>query len=360
MSVGISVTSVTATSANITLSGKAGTRTELQLSTRPDFSRSASPRFDSAAGTTMTLSGLNAGTTYYARGRNWTSATVNDGWGAVTPIRTSAGAAWADDTGNIIVDKAILARPLPFLAVTANGAVAGHPAVNVGVPSPVAWWNLNTGGSHAITIQIGGDPIDTIALLNTNLPESSSITVKAGSTAAIAEGSSPAFTFTAAAGRASPNLPSRPGYHSLIRLAAPQAYQFWRIVITATVPGNVFACDHIVLGLNQATRAHAVDRKETPVDLGQYKRLRSGVLDRQPGLIMRRQEFELAMLTQDEFQKNYSELWREQSSMMLAVPNGKAGPYIHDRIAYGDFAGGGTSQPYSNRYVRPFTIDSLI
>ena len=126
------------------------------------------------------------------------------------------------------------------------------------------------------------------------------------------------------------------------------------------MPGDRLHIEHLVAGLNRRTRNHSVDKKETPINLGSNDRLRSGIRDNQVGFKMRRLEFDLSMMTEAEFEPNYSQLWREVGETMFIVPNSRTGAFLHDRIGYGDFGAGGPVQNSANRYTRTFSIDSLI
>ena len=206
-------------------------------------------------------------------------------------------------------------------------------------------------------MEIGGDPVDTIALLQTNAPEASTIAVDAGDTLDVNKYSYGPIPF-----RASPALPGRPGYHSLMRLPAAQSYRYWHIRVTAPVFGGHFEAQQLVLGLNRATKNHSVDKAESVVDYGTLERTRAGNPVRTLGARHRRVDFDISMLTEAQFEANYADLdWRVgQTEPLLVVPNSKAGSFLHDRILYGPMRGGKIVNPASPRYTRGFTIESII
>src|SRR3546814_15822812 len=76
---------------------------------------------------------------------------------------------------------------------------------------------------------------------------------------------------------ASANVPGRPGYHGLFRLPAAVSKEYWRVDITATLPGNLLPLEHAVFGKNRVTKNMAADKNEVGVDLGSLERLRRGV-----------------------------------------------------------------------------------
>src|SRR3546814_5375042 len=80
-----------------------------------------------------------------------------------------------------------------------------------------------------------------------------------------------------------------PGYHGLFRLPAAVSKEYWRVDITATLPGNLLHLEHAVFGKNRVTKNMAADKNEVGVDLGSLERLRSGNPNRIRGYRMRRE-----------------------------------------------------------------------
>lgn len=358
----LEITSAAATTANLSFTGRVGAVAEIQIAIRPDFAWGAFPVFPAASGTTMDLAGLNAATSYYARARN-VVAGVREDWGDIKSFRTAAGAGWPEETSNIRVDKALIVKPVPILHLDASLPLSGYPVENLAIPDPVAWRNAAVtapGEKHALLARVGVTPVDTFALLQTNLPEDTTLSLAAYTTVANVNSGTADWQATFPNARASQGLPGRPGYHFLIRLSEPRTYPFWRLGITAETPGGILHAEHFVLGLDIGVKAAAIDQKISAVDIGSLERSRSGIADRQTGAKLRREEFELAMLTEREFEEHMSPLWRQTNEPMLVAPNGKTGPYLHDRLLYGDFVGGSASRVSSIRYSRPFIIESLI
>src|SRR3546814_10777790 len=128
---------------------------------------------------------------------------------------------------------------------------------------------------------------------------------------------------------ASANVPGRPGYHGLFRLPAAVSKEYWRVDITATLPGNLLHLEHAVFGKNRVTKNMAADKNEVGVDLGSLERLRSGNPNRIRGYRMRRVDFDLAALTEAQYETQYGDLhWRVGGTdPVLLVPNSKSGAF---------------------------------
>lgn len=360
MALEITITGRTATTVSISMAGKTGISAQLQICPDPSFSLCSGPIFTSAPGTTQTIPGLNQDSVYYMRGRNILAGPIEEEWGATQAFHTPVDTPWAEETGAIRIEPAILAKPITPMALAASNEVAGFPASNAFFPAPfVPWRSAMSEGLHWIRFRAGFAPIDVLAALGTNLPEATTVTITADNDSGNLS-STPDFTRAFPAFRASPNVPGRPSYHGLFRLDEPQSYDWWQIAFSAALPGGVLEVDHIVAGLNLATKPHAVDRKESPLDLGSLSRSRSGQPIRQAGVKLRRHEFEIAMLRENEFEQHYGQMWRWLNQTMLVVPNAKPGPYLHDRLAYGDFVSTPFTQVSSTRYTRSFIIESLI
>ena len=356
MSIGITVSAVSITTASFALTGVSGDSIEMQIATRPDFAWCVCPIFPMPAASVADVAGLNQGTSYYVRARNG----EGDAW-TVQAFRTLDGTPQIDNTDGIIVLPAMIVRPEPLISIAAGSEYGGFQARNLLFDAPVAWESLSASDVHQLTFSMAPAPVDTIALLQTNLPEDASIKVRAAATApGIASDGAAQFVANFTAPRASSALPGRPGYHALIDLGAQLAYQFWRIEVSASTPGHVFHAEHLIIGKNLRTRNHSIDKKETPINYGSSERSRSGVPDRVDGLKGRRIEFDLSNLTESEFERNYSQVWRDTGEPMLVVPNTKDGAWLHDRIAYGDFLPGSASWSGSIRFTRSFGVESII
>ena len=226
---------------------------------------------------------------------------------------------------------------------------------------PVAYKSYVSSGSHAIEAVMAPDPVDTIALLMSNLPENATVNIKAGATQANVRSGSPAFTTGPLSFRASANLPGRPGYHGLFRFAQ-QRLPYWRIEITAAdLTGGILHLEHALFGWNRSTKNHSVSRSEAGTDGGKLERLRSGVPDRVRGYRGRSASFDIAMLTEAQDWTNYQDLSYRVGSTdpVFVVPNTRPGAFFHDGFLYGSLTMK-NARPSSLRTTRTFSIESIL
>lgn len=335
---------------------------QLQLAVRPDFQLCAAPIIPGiAVGASLDLAELNQATTYYGRARSVIEG-IEQPWSEVAALRTLLDE--ARDLSAVAVTHAptLLVVPEQVLEWNSATTVAGFPTDNLGYDAPVAWRSQNP-AAHAFTARMAAAPVDTIALLMSNAPESATVTVSAGATEANASGGAPTFSYGPVPFRASPNLDGRPGFHALLELPAAQAFAWWQVEIAAAVPGGIFHLEHAVFGRNRKTKNHSVEKTETPTDLGSLARSRSGIPQRALGWRMRRVEFDISAMDEGQYEASYADLgWRVGNiEPVLVVPNSKAGSYLHDRILYGALS---SSSRISNirgpLFTRSFSIDSLI
>jgi hypothetical protein len=363
MTITLSNTAVTATSATFGFAGLAGDGTiDLQISPRVDFQFCVCPIYSIARGGAYTAPGLNQRSTLYARARNRLANGTVDDWSPVIGFRTADATARVTAPGLVLMDLATIVKPEPILAFVDSNAetLPGYPLENLAIDAPVAWRGVKGGGVHSFVFQTGGSPVDTFALLRANAPEATTVTISGGATMAAALSGSPTFTTGALPFRASANLERRAGYHGIFRLDAPQSFPWWRVTIAAALPGDMIHLEHLVVGLNRVTKNHSVDKSETPTTQTTVDRRRSGVVDRVFGIPMRKVDFELSMLTEQQYETNYGDLVYHENEAMLVIPNSKAGAFLHDRILYGDMQGSRISNPFSPRFTRGFTINSII
>ncbi len=336
---------------------------DVQLAHDPAFSFCVCPILNvpqNKPSESVVIQGLNADATIYARCRARRVSGAVEPWSAVIAVRTANGAARNTAPAAVMIEPAIIVVPERVLSWTVPNAVAGFPATNLGRDAPVGLKAIDFGGGVQINATLSGAPIDTIAILNTNLPEAATVTILAGPTQdAIATGVGRTLVANNVPFRASPNLPGRPGYHGLFRFNQV-ALPFWQIQLIGPKPANTAWVEHVVFGLNRATKNHSVDKSEAALPRTTVDRTRSGNPDRPDGLPMRRVEFEISMMTEAQYELTYGDLHRFENEAVLVVPNSKSGAFLHDRILFGDLKGGRSLNPFSPRYSRSFTIESLI
>lgn len=362
MPLGFTVSNITATGARLNFTGMAGnvSAIEVQLSPRLDFKWCVCPIFSVAAATPQDIVGLNQVQSYYGRARERYLDGTASAWTPIFPFRTPLAQAQVTAPAAVLIEPAIVMVPEPIVSWSAAGpgVVAGFPVTNLGRDAPVAWRSLaNAQNVHTFMVETAGSPIDTIALLNSNVPENGTVIVT-GSHAPWGVN----FIHGPVPFRASQNLPGRYGYHALIEFAAAQQYRWFVVQITAAVPGGLLHLEHAVVGQARRSKNHAIEKKETPIDLGALERSRTGIPDRLAGFRMRRVEFDLALMKESQYETLYSDLGRKvgQFDPVLIVPNSKRNAFLHDRICYGNLEGGSVTNPASPVYTRTFAVDSII
>lgn len=348
--------------AEITMSGFAADGTvEMQAAVRPDFKNCVCPIITGIALTSpYYLLGLTQNTPYYLRARSRRASGVAEAWSGILTFKTPLTTAPDLSTPAVLISPAMLVVPVPIVEWTGlgNGDLAGYPCSNLGFDAPVPWRTLPSAGTTVqFQARMAPQPVDTIAVLMTNMPEGATIRVKAGNTSAVSDYTSATIPF-----RASANLAGRPGWHGILQLPAPQTYPYWRVTMVVATGLPIAHIEHAVFGLNRASKNHSVDKVEQPLDLGSFERSRNGVPRRMLGLRGKRVDFEIAMVNQLQFETLYADLPRlvGTTSPVLVVPNSKTGAFLHDRILYGVMVGGRASNPASPVYSRTFTIDSIL
>lgn len=358
----ITVSAVTSTTATLTFGGVSGGTAfvEVQYSTDPDFQWGIAPivRANTTAGTV--LNGLNQAQTYYMRAR----ALPAGGWSAPVGVVTPVGVLRDTTPAAIMIEPALIIPPERVLAWTASSEVAGYPVRTLGRDDPNStWWAERVGVGFAFEAQIAPTPIDTIAVLETNASEAATITIKGGPSLANVRGGAPAYTHAERPFRASSGLPGRRGYHSFVRLPAPQAFAFWRVEIAGPIPGEIFVATYAVFGLAYSTRNYAADSKsETLLDRGAIDRDRSGNPARVDGHRGRNVEFEIVNMTEAQYESQFAQLGYRLGTTRsaLVVPNSKPGVFLHDRLLYGTLKPGRDANTYTPRFSKQFSIESLI
>lgn len=339
------------------------TAIEYQICNRPDFQFCIAPVF--SAGASATLYYINQDTSYYVRARSVLSSGAREPWGPVLGARTPLFASPNTAPSGVLIQPAMIVVPEPVLRwVCASIPVGGYPVENLGRPSPVAFRTYDTvSDPEVLTFDMvtAGGPVDTIAVLNTNMPESATCIIRAGADENNVASGSPSFEFIAPF-RASANLGSRNGYHGLFRLPFTINYPYIRVLMVTRLPGLVGHIEHAVAGQARMSKNFSGDMTETPIDLGVLSRGRSGNADRIPGFRMRKVSFDLSFITEAQFETRYRDLgWRVGSTdPVLVVPNSKAVAFLHDRLLYGALSASKYVNPTSPRWTTSFTVDSII
>lgn len=329
---------------------------DLQYGTRRDFQHCIAPVLTIGAAGAATLTGFNRGQTYWMRGR-----VPGGDWSAARAFATLPGPSNFPAYG-IQIQPAQIILPVAIGRWYASaGTQFGYPASNLGRAGPTTAWRAGAqGGAVSFWMESDGSPIDTIALLDTNLPEGARIAVIAADTLDAVTGGGQ-YATAAQAFRASPNLAGRRGYHGVVRLPAPVAYRFWRVEISGEMPplGLVHAT-HAVFGQARTIKNYS-DLSEQPFDLGTFERTRDGNPDAVAGFRGKRVDFELALMTESQHEAAFSDLTQRigATDPVFIIPNSREGAYRHDRLLYGNL----TTNRVTNsnaRFTRSLGVESII
>lgn len=342
-------------------------RVEVQYTPRRDFVFGVAPLVSYApdGNGRFVIESLNQGNTYAMRARDLrTSDGARSPWTdvlrAYTPINQVRDVAPL----SVMVRPAIVVVPEPVRWSVPFLSFAAYPPSNLETDSPHEQFAI-TGPS--IDFETAGAPFDTIALLETNIPATATWRLTLYATAADRDsGINPAYSTADVQFHASPNLPGRPGYHGLLRLPAPRTERFGRLTLSAGLgavpPASLRVFTYGVVGLARTAKNIAADKVETPLDFGVLERTRDGVPDRRPGFRARRVEFEIALMTEAQWETQFVDLRHRigLTDPVLVVPNTRAGSFLHDRILYGPLSTNRASQPYTQRFTQQLVVESLI
>lgn len=357
---------ITATSVTLnTLTRTAGyDRVDVQVSTRPDFLFVLAPIYPYVGAAAAVLSALNQGTLYFIRARERVEATgAVLPWTAALTAYTPVAVAQVTAPLSIMVRPAIIVPPEPAVWTSANAEVA-RPADNLSSDAPAEQCWLSGSAAPALDFDTGGQPIDTVALLGSNAAAATTWQVRSYPTAADrTAGTNVAYNSGAITFHASAGLPGRPAYHGMHRMPVPRAERFWRVTFGGTLPPtNLLAFTYGVVGLARTAKNIAADKVEAALDYGSVERLRDGTPDRRAGFRGRRVEFEIAVMTEAQWETQFSDLRHRiaLSDPVFVLPNTRDGAFLHDRMLYGPMASLRTMQPYSPRFSEQFAIESLI
>lgn len=363
MTIALGVSSVSSTAVYLTLSGWGASGTvEIQIAPRRDFQFCVAPTIPGFPRTSdVSHVGLNQRANYYARARTRLADGTAESWSNIVGFRTTDGTAQTLPTSGVLIEPAMVVPPLPFRVQSATGSIAGYPFENLGRDAAVAYratpFLNSTVYQVEMVVEIGGEPIDTLALLNTNLPEDAVWAANAYPTSAL---TSPQTLFGFSPFRASANLPGRMGYHGLQRFAEVKGCRFVQIVIASPSNFRVLHAEQLVIGKARVSKNVSRDKGETPNPLTTVDRRRSGAPDRQPGLPMRKVEFDLSAISETQYETLYGDLHRYAGEPALVIPNSRANAFLHDRILFGDLQPGRAVMQNANVFTRSFTVDSII
>jgi hypothetical protein len=363
MTVDLSFQARTETALTLGLTAAAGTGSiEIQYGSRDDFQFCIAPIIGiGAPAASFQLAALNRAQTYWIRGRE-VNGDVRGDWNAAKAFTTAPGVPNLPDYA-IQIAPAWLVVPRKPSRWYGAYTVAGYSVENLGRPSPAAAWrSVFTDNQILFYVETDGGGIDTVALLDTNLPEGAQMRLIAGPTlASMTGGSAPAFTSEFKNFRASENVPGRRGYHGIIRLAAPIEHRFVGVqIIGAMPPAGLVHVTHAVFGRARVLKNYG-DMTDQPFDMSTSERMRDGSPDAVAGFRGRKVDFEIAAMTEAQHEAAFADVAQRvgTSEPVLILPNSKAGAYLHDRLLFGNLTA--NRQTNSNaRFTRALSIDSII
>src|SRR3546814_5716864 len=76
-----------------------------------------------------------------------------------------------------MVQPSIVVTPVPITSITSATSVAGFAVDNLLIDAPVAWRSTHA-TTHTFTARMAPEPIDTIALLQSNIPEDATVLIR--------------------------------------------------------------------------------------------------------------------------------------------------------------------------------------
>jgi hypothetical protein len=262
-----------------------------------------------------------------------------------------------------MIQPAVVVVPEPV--VWSTTAVAGYPADNLATDSPneQAWFTWAAGS--AIDFDTQGQPIDTVALLGTNIPAGCLMRITSYASAANrTAGTSIQYDSGVISFQASAGLPGRPWYHMFHRTPTVRSEQFWRILFSSgdAPPASTGVATFGIVGLARTAKNIAADKTEVALDYGSLDRTRDGTPDRRYGFRGRRVEFEIALMTEAQWETQFSDLRNVigLTDPVLVLPNTRANAFLHDRILFGPVANNRMAQPFTPRMTQALTIESLV
>lgn len=360
MAMTVLATATTATTATFALGALAADGTvDLQISPEDSFGFCVCPVLSVPRASPVTISGLNQRATLFVRARARRANGSVEGWSLIDSFRTADGPGQNTAAAPVMIEPALVMKP-EIVTQWSGPELAGFPMANLGIDAPNGWKAVDAAGNQGLIAKLSGSPIDTIAALNTNMPEAGTFSVVAAPTAAgLQSGVGRLAVLSGVPFRASANLPGRRGYHGLFRFD-PVALPWWYVQFEGTKPADTLFVQNLLFGKNRVTKNHSVDKSETPMPLGTKERSRSGVPDFVDGLVMRKVEFDISLLTEAQFETAYGDLIYHENRPVLVVPNTKTGAFLHDRILFGDLKGSRIYNPSSPRFTRTFTVESII
>lgn len=203
------------------------------------------------------------------------------------------------------IRKPLFIVPLDLGTMATGNQTAGFPVTNLNRHKAIGLTWRSTGNTNvwARGQFAASRAIDFCAIVAANALPGTQYRLRLGTSQAQVDGTAPydsgALTFI------SPSITREDGlYHSHLELPSVQNATWWRIDIAGHT-GDFQAAD-LVLGKRvEPSRFYNLDFEFGVEDMGGMEVTRFGVMNEEPGIIMRTAAFTLAWITESEFEANF-------------------------------------------------------
>lgn len=203
------------------------------------------------------------------------------------------------------VRKPIFIVPLDLGTMATGNAAAGYPVTNLNRHKAIGltWKTSGNTNVWARGQFSASRTIDFCSIVSANAVAGTNFRLRLGTTQAQVDGTAPydsgALSFI------SPSITREDGlYHSHHELPSAQTATWWRIDITGHT-GDFQAADLVLGSKVEPSKFYNFDFEFGVEDMGGMEVTRFGVLNEEPGVIMRTATFTLAWVTEAEFEASF-------------------------------------------------------
>jgi len=195
--------------------------------------------------------------------------------------------------------------PLDLGTIATGNEIAGYPAINLKRFKAIGLTWKSSGSSN---LWVRGDfgsakPVDFCSMVSANALPGTTIRLRLGDTQAEVDGT--ADYDSGAVAFINPSITRADGlYHSHLELPSVQTKRWWRIDIGGHT--GDFQASMLVLGQKVTpTKFYNLDFEFGTKDLGNLSWGRFGVMDEEPGFILRTADFTLGWVSEAEFEASF-------------------------------------------------------
>ena len=203
------------------------------------------------------------------------------------------------------IRKPIFIVPLDLGSMATGNAASGFPVTNLNRHKAIGltWKSSGSTNVWARGQFTASRAIEFCAIVAANAQAGTKFRLRLGTSQAQVDGSAPydsgALDFI------SPSITREDGlYHSHLEIGTVQNATWWRIDITGH-SGDFQAADLVLGRMVEPSRFYNLDFEFGVEDQGEIEVGRNGVMNEQPGIIMRTAAFKLAWITEAEFEANF-------------------------------------------------------